>query len=245
MNTTSYEKMKLSLRAKLTGLAMSEPKYYQCVKALEFGEHVHTKLRKDGITPEYDHQLNMLAFALTLHNSLIDPDLVYTCVLLHDAYEDCPEFIDRLNHEFPDEMVYFVRISKITYQKDYEGVYIAIQKSKTAYMNEMANCHVTSVGKGIDRIHNLSTMKGVFGLAKQISYYTEARELFLPMLKTARRKFLRQEMVYESIKSVMNLLVDNIEHFIENIQGNKDDYKACLIKYSQPKVDSEIKTEDK
>lgn len=230
MNTTSFEKLKLSLRAKLTGLAMCEPKYYQCIKALEFGEQVHTKLRKDKVTPEYYHQLNMLAFALTHHNSLLDPDLVYTTILLHDAYEDYPKFIDRLKHEFPDEMVYIERISKITYHKYFDGRYVAIEKSKTAYMNEMANCHVTSVGKGIDRIHNLSTMKGVFGLEKQISYYTEGRELFLPMLKTARRKFLRQEMVYEALKSTMNLLIDNIEHFIDNIKGCKEDYKSCLSK---------------
>jgi (p)ppGpp synthase/HD superfamily hydrolase len=228
MNTTPFEKLKASLRAKLTGLAMIEPKYYQCVRALELGSEIHVKLRKDGVTPEFYHQLNMLSYSLTFHNSLIDPAKVYTCILLHDAYEDYPEWIERLEKEFPEDMIYIKRISKIIFHKNPDGTYTSIKKDKKAYMAEMANCHVTSIAKGIDRIHNLSTMKGVFKLKKQISYYKEAREHFLPMLKAGRRRFLEQETVYEALKSVMNLLVDNTEHFIENIRGGKDDYADCL-----------------
>lgn len=228
MNTTPFEKLKASLRAKLTGLAMIEPKYYQCVKALEMGAEIHTKKRKDGVTPEFYHQLNMLSYALTFHSALIDPDLVYTTIILHDAYEDYPEWIDRLEAEFPREMVYIKRISKIIFHKNPDGTFTEVKKDKKLYMSDMANCHVTSVGKGIDRIHNLSTMKGVFTIKKQITYYKEAREHFLPMLKSGRRKFLEQETVYESLKLTMNLLVDNIEHFIENMTGGKNDYSKCL-----------------
>lgn len=230
MNTTEFKKLKTALRAKLEGLAMADPKYYRCVKAFDFAIKIHTKTRKDGVTPEVYHQLNMLAFALNFHNMLIEPDKVYVCILLHDAYEDYKEWIDKLEAAFPEDMVYIKRISKIVYHKNPDGSYTAVEKNKKDYMDDMANCPITSVGKGIDRIHNLSTMKGVFKIEKQIAYCKEAKDYFLPMLKEARRKFVHQSAVYEALKSVMNLVISPIEHFIDNLTGERDDYKECITK---------------
>lgn len=230
MNTTEFNKLKTSLRSKLSGMAMIDPQYNKCVKAFDTAEKIHIKKRKDGVTPEFYHMLNMLAFALTQHNLYEKPAEVYVCILLHDSFEDYPEYIDELNREFPDDMVYIERISKVIWQKNSDGSYHEIEKDKQTYMDEMANCVVCSVAKGIDRIHNISTMGGVFDIEKQIRYYEEARGIFLPMLKKARKKFHSQDPLYQLIKSTLNLLVNNTEHFILNLTGEKSDYSKCIKK---------------
>jgi hypothetical protein len=57
----------------------------------------------------------------------------------------------------------------------------------------------------------MQTMVGVFTLEKRIKYMEEARTLFLPMLKTARRLFPKQEAAYENIKHVMTSQLELLE----------------------------------
>lgn len=196
MNTVDYNKLRTSIRYTFIGMAYIDKRYDVCLKALQYAESIHTGVRKDNVTKEFYHQLNIVGYLLTLHGSLIDPVAVYVTALLHDVYEDHPETRDYLMDNFGEFMPYILRVSKIR-----DGVKVPY----VTYFGEMQNCPVTSIVKGADRIHNLSTMAGVFSEEKQLNYKKEVDEYFLPMLKYARRMFPEQTMAYENIKCILNM----------------------------------------
>lgn len=196
MNTTNFKDLKLTLRSQLIGMATIDPKYWICVEAFNYAEKVHDGERKGG-GPEFYHMLSILAALMDKHDSLIDPHLVYAAALLHDTYEDYPEKENELREKFPTIFQYIVRLSKIR-----NGIKIPYKQ----YFSEMAACHVCSVVKPEDRVHNLSSMVEVFSLEKQQSYISEVDEYFLSMLKQARTNFPRQFKAYHALKNELNLL---------------------------------------
>lgn len=230
MNRTEYKKLKLTLRSELLGFAKFDSRYYQCLKAFDLAEKIHSGFRKDGITPEFYHQLNMLAFSLSIHSMLDKPYYIYTTILLHDADEDYPYYVpekfkdscstlnDYFSIEFADELDFITRMSKIKHTKnvnpDGSIEILSVKKDLNLYFSEIANCPICSVSKGIDRIHNISSMVGVFNNKKMFSYVSDVDELFLPMLKVARKNFLTQRPIYELIKSILCVNCDILSHFI-------------------------------
>lgn len=207
MNTTDYQKLLTSLRYWLKGLAAHDARYFTSLHALEFFGELHAKeVRKDGTTKGFYHQLNILAFARTQHASIAEPYNLYPAILGHDGVEDYPEHAGRIATKFPEHNKFFVTLSKWR-----EGNQIP----KFQYFAENATCIVCSLAKAIDRIHNFSTMNGVFDLDKQRKYASEGREHFLPMLKRARRLFPEQEPVYELLKAVLLIQITATEQLCE------------------------------
>lgn len=196
MNTVDYNKLRTSIRYTFIGMAYIDKRYYVCLKALQYAEGMHTGVRKDNVTKEFYHQLNIVGYLLTLHGSLIDPVAVYVTALLHDVYEDYPVTRQYLTDNFGEFMPFILRVSKIR-----DGIKVPY----TVYFSDMSECHVTSVVKGADRLHNLSTMEGVFSEEKQLKYKEEVDKYFLPMLKYARRKFPEQTTAYENLKCILNM----------------------------------------
>ncbi|MFY0656191.1 MAG: hypothetical protein JXR12_05420 [Neptunomonas phycophila] len=184
--------MRIATRYWLSAKAESDPNYYRVLKAVDLMERYHTGYRKDKVTPNIVHQYSIFSYLKTLHAYMVDPVATFITALLHDTYEDFPESEAELKREFPDEFEYIVRVSKIR-----NGIKIEYDQ----YFDEMMNCEVCSLVKAADRIHNVSTMVGVFSSSKQLKYLGEVDRHFLPMLKYARRKFPRQEMAYENMKS--------------------------------------------
>lgn len=206
MNSTSYDKLLISIRYWLLGKAESDPSYYQPLKALEFALEYHDGVRKDNTTKEFYHQLSMVAYARTVVSMVSHPALLLTVILLHDTYEDYEESHQRLASEFPEAYAYIVRISKVR-----DGHTISYEQ----YFGEMSNCNVTSVAKAIDRIHNLSTMNGVFSEEKKRQYLDDVQAWFLPMIKVARKRFPEQEPAYEQLKSTLILVHDAIDFYVK------------------------------
>ena len=212
MNTTQYEKLLVTLRYWLHGLAANDERYFVTLEALEFFSELHKhEIRKDGVTKGFYHQLNILSFARTQHANLIAPWDVYTAILGHDGPEDYPEQSGRIQAAFPLHYHFLIRLSKI---RDGKKV------SALDYYSGMAQCSVCSIAKAIDRVNNFSTMAGVFNVTKQEEYAQEGREHFLPMLKTARRLFPRQEAVYELLKSVLTMQIQATDHLVDALKRN-------------------------
>ena len=191
-----FEKLKLSLRYWLLGKAESNPDYYLVLDALEYAHSYHQGTRKDGFTPEFQHQLEIAHYLRTLAPSLTRPAIVLAAALLHDVAEDFDIAFEELEARFGKEITDVVRLLT----KKHRGIVVPPEE----YFARIAENEEASVIKGADRIHNLQSMLGVFSLTKQASYCEEVRKYFLPMLKAARRTFSRQEAVYENIKLVLN-----------------------------------------
>ncbi|HEX2206164.1 MAG TPA: HD domain-containing protein [Longimicrobium sp.] len=192
-----YQKHLISLRAWLHGSGKHE-----ALRALEFARPLHNGLRKDGVTPEFAHQVFMMNFARNFDPVLIHPDATQAVVALHDVVEDKNVSILEIQAEFGDEIANAVFLMTAP-----EGETPA---QKAERFRAMAECPIASVGKAIDRVHNVVSMVGVFTPGKVARYIAESEELILPMMKAARRRFPKQIPVYEISKLMISTHIHNI-----------------------------------
>lgn len=197
---TTFEKLFISLRYYLISASKFDKSYIPALNMLEFAKDIHVGTRKDGCTPEFQHQLEIAHFIRTLSSNLRNPGLVIGLSLGHDILEDYSntgpyvtheQIANICNQEMADEILII--------SKEYKGVKLPIEQ----YFANLAKTPHGSIAKGGDRIHNQSSMANVFTNHKQLSYIEETKNYILPMLKHARRSFFDQEAAYENIKFVL------------------------------------------
>lgn len=201
-----YPKMKLIVKGWLQGRG-----YFKALKAMEFAETKHNGLRKDG-QPEFSHQVSQACLAITLADSLLEIQDTFCVIFLHDIYEDKDVSIEELCRLFGDRVGFAVKImSKTSYNSD-------IKLPNDVYYQNIANDQITSVCKGLDRIHNLMTMKNAFSAKKMEDYINETNTFVKPMLKKARKQFTEQINVYENIKFIINNQIELYEIYITAVK---------------------------
>lgn len=197
MNFQDFDKLKTSLRYWLMGR-----EYMQAIKAMEFAMGYHTGTRKNG-DPEFIHQLSQVQYARTLEKQLIDPEGTFVTLFLHDVMEDYSvpfHVIDEMFGSAIAESVYLMT------NCDSGGS----KKPVESYYALMANDPRASFGKASDRLHNLSTMIGVFTPKKQMRYCEQSNDLIIPMLKDARTNFPEQEAAYHNVKHILQIQMELI-----------------------------------
>jgi (p)ppGpp synthase/HD superfamily hydrolase len=202
-----FKKKVLTLRQYLAGAG-----YYNAMIALEFAAKHHTGFRKDGYTPEFDHQISIALFALTLPNLMFREEVIAT-ILLHDVREDYHITDAEIRALFPAGD-FTDRVSRAVENmtKEWRGE----KKDEVLLFEAMADDPVASIAKLCDRNHNYQSMIRVFGLEKQKDYLDEGVRLFLPMLKKAKRNFPRQYLAYENIKHVLTGQMDIIRAMLDH-----------------------------
>jgi len=182
-------------------------KYFIASSALEYASKFHTGTRKDGKTPEYDHQLSIAHVIRTFVNHLDCPEETLAATFLHDTAEDYDIPFEEVNVLFGKKICKAVR----ALTKKHRGV-----KTPTdVYYTGISENKIASIVKGVDRIYNVSTISDVFTLEKQKQYLEETENFVLPMLKKARRKFQTQEGAYENIKFVLKSQINLIKKIHE------------------------------
>lgn len=205
-----HSKQFISMRYWLLGAAKENPSYFVALEAMEYAAGFHDGLRKDDVTPEFNHQLSIAHYIRTLLPSLRHPIESLATVFLHDVCEDYDVGFDEIESRFGPVIGRSTRLMT----KKHRG----IVKPRELYFSEMAEDPIASVDKGGDRIHNIQTMKDAnWTFEKQKSYVEEVRADFLPMLKRARRNFPDQELAYENIKHVLTSQVQLIEASMDQI----------------------------
>jgi (p)ppGpp synthase/HD superfamily hydrolase len=180
--------------------------YFKAVEALEFASKYHTGMRKDGVTPEFHHQISIAHYLRTLPN-LRDQEAVLITAFLHDVVEDYGVSPEVIATKFGEH----VKIAVLLLSKKINGE----KKSTPDYYMSMRGNHIASVVKGGDRIHNFQTMHSVFTCEKQTAYMAECQEHILPMLKEARNNFPDQELAYENIKHALKGQIELLRLSIE------------------------------
>ena len=193
---SKYQKLSIQLKGFLKGRG-----YHKALEAYEFAKNYHINTRKDGITPEFQHQVEIALFAMTLRE-LRSEETVIIAILLHDVREDYDishkEIVDKFGIEVGDV------VEKLT--KKFKG----IKKSSEQYFEAISTCPHASVVKLIDRVNNVSSMGGVFSIDKQKQYIKEVDDYFLPMLKKARKNFPDQAMSYYNLGTFLKTLCKTI-----------------------------------
>lgn len=200
MNTTEFKKLRNVVRQQLAGIAAIDSRWYDVISASNLAEQYHVNTRKDNITPEIYHQYSMAGFALSmlplLGNVVVE---VLVTIFLHDTIEDYPETRETVFTEFSKYAKYVDGMSKVTNN-------ITIPNSE--YYETLSSNIVLSIVKGIDRIHNMSTIKHL-GTDKTTKYIIETREYVLPMLKLAKLESPRHTMILEHLKSILNIICES------------------------------------
>jgi (p)ppGpp synthase/HD superfamily hydrolase len=202
--TATHAKERIALRHLLLGRG-----WYQAAEAMEFAEEKHPGLRKDGVTPSYNHQVQIGLYVWTLTPHLLFPEATLTTVFLHDTCEDTDTTIEEIESRFGGQ----VAAATWAMTKAYQDVKRAPEEVKRGQENDP----IASVVKGADRIHNQSTMAGVFTAAKIGEYLTETSDYILPMLKTARRKYPSQDGAYQNERVVLRTQAATLRHFAEAV----------------------------
>lgn len=199
---TKFEKKLLTLRQLLIGA-----QYFEALAALEFAKGFHLGTRKDGVTPEFQHQIEIALFALTLPDLMFREEVIAT-IFLHDVREDYHVTDAEIRVLFQD-LVFANRVCLAVENmtKEWRGE----RKDEVELFEAMSKDPIASIAKGCDRIHNIGSMMGVFTIEKQKIYVQEVHDLFLPMLKKARRIFPHQTRAYENIKFVLHTQMDLIQ----------------------------------
>ncbi len=207
---TKFEKKLLVLRSQLSG-PDPDRSYSDALVCLEFAKSYHTGTRKDGVTPEFQHQVEIALYALTLPVLRWREEVICT-IFLHDVREDYGITDAEIMALFPRDPAKGRRVADAVdaMTKTWRGV----KRDEAELFERMANDPIASIAKGCDRIHNLQTMVGVFSVEKMVSYVEEAKALFFPMLKKARKTHAFQRTAYENIKFVLTSQIELIEAVI-------------------------------
>jgi (p)ppGpp synthase/HD superfamily hydrolase len=184
-----YQKRYVFLQGYLYGKG-----YHTALRALEFARARHTGKRKDGFTPEFQHQVEIALYLSTLKD-VRDEETTLAAALLHDVMEDYDVEREEMERLFGKALADTVwRLTKV-----HKGV----KKDLGAYFAEIAGDPVASLVKAGDRIHNVQSMVGVFSPAKQAEYIEEVERWFLPMLKAAERAFPDQAKAYLNARHLL------------------------------------------
>jgi (p)ppGpp synthase/HD superfamily hydrolase len=205
-----YNKIRAAIRYWMLGR-----KYFTALRAMDFAMEHHTGLRKDKSTPEFQHQVSQANYARTLIDSFIYPEETLAAIFLHDVVEDCGVTLAEIQTRFGSLIA--ETTSRMTNQVD------GVKKPNEIYYGQQAIHAIASLTKGIDRIHNQSSMVGVFAIAKQIEYIKETTTYILPMLKQARKNFPEQEAAYQNIKHVLEVQMQLIQSMIGALTDFKID----------------------
>lgn len=190
--TASFTKERIALRHYLLGRG-----WYNAAEAMTFAEGHHNGLRKDGVTPEFSHQVSIALLTWTLTPHLLFPEESITVALLHDVCEDYGVSVSEIDGLFGG------RVAESTWAmtKVFRGVKRAAEEVKAAQEKDA----IASIIKPLDRIHNQSTAVGVFSATKINEYVDETENWILPMVKVARRTFPSQDGAYQNAKTILKI----------------------------------------
>lgn len=195
---SNHEKTRIALYYFMLGRG-----YHVSCRAMTYAEGLHNGLRKDKVTPEFAHQVWIANFLRTLP---VDGGILETTLavaFLHDTSEDKDVAFSEVSDNFgPDVADGVDRMTKV-----FRGEKV----NSEIYFRRLGETSVSALVKGVDRLHNLSSMVGVFTIEKQRAYIAETRAWHLPMLKVARKRFPELEAAFENIKQSLNSRIDLIE----------------------------------
>jgi len=163
--------------------------YLMALKAMSFAKKYHVGMRKDGVTPEFTHQVRM-AFSVLNLRGVLNEEMVIALCFTHDTDEDYSVSYTDMKEFFGSALAdKTVAMNKGNY------------KTEDAYMQAMANELDCSVVKGVDNCDNIQTMHGAFSIEKMQSYMARTQLSILPMIKQASYNFPQQAFAYAAIST--------------------------------------------
>lgn len=205
---TGAEKRMIALRFWLLGMG-----YHRALRAMDYNRRMFNGLRKDGITPEFDHHVCQAQYMRTLLPFLTHPEATFTAIFFHDTVEDMGISYEEILQFFTDDPEFGKLVADATRRVTKKTRNVKMEPE--ALFRSMAESPIASLVKGGDRMHNLQSMINVFSPEKQRSYLEETEQYILPMLKIAEQNFPEQEPAYKNIRTILKMQVDLVAHSLK------------------------------
>ena len=193
---TSHEKSRIALRYWLQGKGEI---MFPALRAMTKAEQLHDGLRKDAVTPEFAHQIWIANYLRTLPLSDVQLSVVLASAFFHDTPEDKGISFMEIETHTNSEVVEIVHLMT----KKFRGEHV----TPALYFAQLSGHGLAALLKGVDRLHNISSMAGVFSRSKQIAYLDETEQWHLPMLHKARKQFPELEAAFENVKMSLRLMI--------------------------------------
>lgn len=187
--------------------------YHMVLSAIALAEKYHTGVRKDGFTPEFEHQLDIALYCTTLKD-VLNEEYLLAVVILHDLKED---YGDKVSDAEIEAIVGPELAHSVSLMNKFKPN--GKQKSKKEYYGAISQDPWASIAKGADRIHNMQSMRGVFSNEKQARYVRDVESYILPMLRTASEFFPEQRLAYRNVELVLETQMEWINVAHENARA--------------------------
>lgn len=213
----------MELNTKESTFMMYAPLYQYCEKnnfqnslsALPYGLEMHKNQIRKGGEPYYIHPLTMACWSIYLK---LQSDELIAAILLHDGIEDC----GKRKEDFPVSIAVQDTVSLLSFEKDKNTTKeLSLQK----YFQAIMLSPNATMGKLIDRTHNLSTMIGAFPLDKMAKYVIETIQFIYPFIEEAKKRYpnyleqilILQKSIYGSVNEAQNLLPEEMKRKVRQI----------------------------
>lgn len=162
--------------------------YKTALRVMAFAKNLHGGFRKDGKTPDFQHQIR-IAFSILNLRDVSNEELCLCIAFLHDTPEDTSETYESLNALFGHDIAYK---SCLLNKKQY-----GLESDCFTAVGLDIDC---SIVKGADNGDNIQSMVGAFSKEKMQSYMYRTTDSVLPMLKAAANNFPEQSFAYSSLR---------------------------------------------
>lgn len=183
------------------------------LKALDLALKFHTGTRKCG-APESSHVIEIVSYSLSLLEEKVSPytlDVIVASCFLHDLIEDYPG-----KYSFAELFLEF--------GSDVEAIVSSVTKKPTfsksssdyeEYYGEIAKSPLSIIVKSSDRIHNMSTMLGVFSREKTRNYMYEVEDFILPMIKKGRKDYPEFYMIFQALSGTLKRECEFVRRYLD------------------------------
>lgn len=165
--------------------------YHLALRVLVFALKYHTGMRKDGVTPEFQHQLR-ISFSILNLRGVVNEELCLCLAFLHDTAEDYGVSHALLATEFGEVIATKVCILDKGQHKNDDEYFTAIERD--------IDC---SIVKGADNLDNIQSMVNAFSKEKMGTYMSRTKTQILPMLKNASNNFPVQTFSYCGLRTTL------------------------------------------
>ncbi len=193
-----YEKSRIALYYWLLGRS-----WFDVARAMTDAQSRHGGLRKDGMTPAFAHQIFIANYLRTLP-AISDEDMrtALIAAFFHDTPEDTGMSTSEIAQAHGSRAAGIVE--RLT--KEYRGTRV----DENTYFQALRGDPLAALVKGVDRLHNLHSMVGVFTREKQEEYLAETEKYHIPMLKVARRDYPSYEPAFENVSQALQVVANMI-----------------------------------
>lgn len=222
MNTLSntlhsnYPKKRATLRA-----WMISNEYYMAARLMFLAEQYHSGIRKDKVTPEFAHQVDIASYLITLPITKKEAMILTCLAFIHDLVEDynvADEIIlTAMAPETTEEKADAKRIingAHLLSKKEHVPGGESIDKNKEQYFNDMLEDPLVVLAKCVDGLSNLVDMVGVFNEEKMHYYCEYLSSQHLRIAKIARNKYPQYYMAFQNIKYCINRQLDTVTNIL-------------------------------